>query len=117
MCERGYCSLTSASPICYRSRLFAPISRDSPSILFDFVDQTRKCAAHASTFGQQKVHLTLYHLTYRYDVTTSCIDRLSAIFARTNAPSANKDNTKPQSNEAAPSAASESQTSLTRVSL
>ena len=66
----------SAVPIVYRSHLFVPISRERPSFLLDLIDLTPVASLHS----QKKVHLTLYHLTYRYDVDAKWMDRLSTIF-------------------------------------
>ena len=79
--ERGFRSLTDASPIFYRSSLFAPISRESPSILFDFVDQSRKSLSQRNNIQQKNVYFTLYHLTHRYDVTSNWIDRFSGMIS------------------------------------
>jgi hypothetical protein len=75
--ERSFCRLNpSAVPIVYRSHLFVPISRESPSFLLDLIDLTPAASLHS----QKKVHLTLYHLTYRYDVDAKWIERLATIF-------------------------------------
>jgi hypothetical protein len=75
--ERSLCrSNPSAVPIVYRSHLFVPISRESPSFLLDLIDLTPATSLHS----QKKVHITLYHLTYRYDVDAKWIERLATIF-------------------------------------
>jgi hypothetical protein len=82
--DRAFRGLSaSASPIFYRSHLFAPISHESPSILFDFIDQTASCPKPHDTFRQRRLHFTLYHLTYRYDVDSKWIDRLTCMIGGT----------------------------------
>ena len=113
--ERGFRSLAAASPIFYRSRLFAPISRESPSILFDFVDQTSKMLGQRNNIQQHNVHLTLYHLTHRYDVTSNWIDRFSGMFSDKTGSTSEKDVPgKSRMNQAIPS---NDESCLTRVSV
>ena len=61
-----------ATPIFYRSHLFTPISRESPSFLIDLIN----VAPEKSTIDQKRIHLNLYHLTYRFNADSAWIERL-----------------------------------------
>jgi hypothetical protein len=73
---RCYSSAT-VVPILYRSHLFTPISHDSPSVLLDLINAPAN--GHSTGFVQKRIHFTLYHLSYRYDVDSSWIQRLSGL--------------------------------------
>ena len=75
--------MSSVSHILYRSHLFTPISRESPSILLDFTDLASTNAGEEG-FAQKKIQFTFYHLTYRYDVDSKWLDRCSAMFKHLN---------------------------------
>jgi hypothetical protein len=108
--ERSLCrSNPSAVPIVYRSHLFVPISRESPSFLLDLIDLTPA----ASLRSQKKVHITLYHLTYRYDVDSKWMERLATIFKEPKT-EADGEATVASSN---PSSHADGSSSLTRVRL
>lgn len=66
-------------PIIFRSQLFTPISQDTPSILLDFTDLS---APSKNAFQQRRVYFTFYHLTFRYNVDSNWVERLSAILPR-----------------------------------
>ena len=67
----------SVVPILFRSRLFTPISQDTPSILLDFTDLS---AFTKNRLQQRRAYLTIYHLTFRYNADSSWVDRLSTVF-------------------------------------
>lgn len=64
-----------ATPILYRSHLFSPISRSSPSLLFDLLN----VATEDPMLVQRNVYFTLYDTTYRYDYDSRWIHRLSSL--------------------------------------
>jgi len=68
-------------PILFRSQLFTPISQDTPSILLDFIDISIPTFTKKNNLQQRRLHLTIYHLTYRYEVDSDWIERLSVIFS------------------------------------
>jgi hypothetical protein len=61
----------SAGPILYRSRLYEPISRESPSILLDLLAQTG--GAHDDT-TRHNLYCTIYDLTYRHVDESKWVD-------------------------------------------
>jgi len=65
----------SVSPILFRSKLFPPISQDSPSLLFDYINLSSATPSTLNEFILKRVHLTMYHLTHRYDVDAKWIER------------------------------------------
>ena len=69
-------SEVSVVPILFRSQLFRPISQETPSILFDFIDTS---VPKKNSLQQRRVYLTIYHLTLRYDADSDWIERFSAI--------------------------------------
>ena len=69
----------SVVPILFRSQLFTPISQETPSILFDFVDLSAPSLMKKNGLRQRRVYLTIYHLTYRYDADSDWIKRLSVM--------------------------------------
>lgn len=71
----------SVAPIMFRSHFFTPISQDTPSILVDLVDISSHDTNTKDSLAQNRVHLTFYHITYRYDVDSNWIKWLSNIFA------------------------------------
>jgi len=68
-------------PILFRSQLFRPISQETPSILFDFVDTS---LPKKNSLQQRRVYLTIYHLTFRYDADSDWIERFSAMSSALN---------------------------------
>ncbi|KAL3915698.1 MAG: hypothetical protein SGILL_005523, partial [Bacillariaceae sp.] len=63
------------APLLFRSRMFTPISNETPSILIDFINDAAD--PEDSSLKQTSLHLTLYHLTSRYDVDSMWMSRLS----------------------------------------
>lgn len=61
----------SGQPILYRSKLFPAISHSSPSILLDVVGND----------GEKSVFFSLYHMTYRYNPTSSWLVNLQSFLA------------------------------------
>jgi autophagy-related protein 2 len=59
----------------FRSQMFTPISHETPSILLDLISSASDPAAEFP-LEQKSCHLTLYHLTFRYDVDSEWICRL-----------------------------------------
>lgn len=76
-------SQSSSLPLLFRSHMFTPISHETPSILFDIID-AKPTLDERSDLQQRRAHLTLYHVTYRYDVESKWIPRLSALFSNIN---------------------------------
>lgn len=68
-------------PILFRSHLFTPISHETPSILIDMINLTTDLSSTQKAFKQTRVHLTLYHLTFRYNVDSDWIQKLSNMCA------------------------------------
>jgi hypothetical protein len=67
------------APILYRSHLFTSISHESPTILFDYIDMSANAPTIRNGLVQKRLHVTLYHLTYRYDVNSKWIARVAGI--------------------------------------
>ena len=61
-------------PILYRSQIFTPICQDAPSLLVDLRD-----TESTVDFTQRQMHVTLYHLTFRYDVDSDWIEKLKGL--------------------------------------
>ena len=76
----GAFSEFSVVPIIFRSHLFTPISHEIPSILVDFIDLSSLGPGKTNSLRQNRIHLTLYHLTYRYNVDSDWIKRLLNLF-------------------------------------
>ncbi|KAG7364638.1 autophagy-related protein C terminal domain containing protein [Nitzschia inconspicua] len=72
-------SLNPGVPLLFRSRMFTPISNETPSILFDVINSSS--SGEKNGIKQKRVHLTLYHITYRYDVESTLIPRLSGLLS------------------------------------
>jgi hypothetical protein len=70
----------SVVPIIFRSHLFTPISHETPSILVDFIDLSSLGPGKTNSLRQNRIHLTLYHLTYRYDADSDWTERLLNLF-------------------------------------
>jgi len=66
----------SVTPIIFRSYFFTPLSHNTPSILIDLIDLSSLALEEKKLLRQNRIHLTLYHLTYRYDVDSDWIERL-----------------------------------------
>lgn len=62
------------SPLLYRSQIFTPICQDAPSVLVDVRD-----TGSTSGLSQRQVNVTFYHLTFRYDVDSDCIEQLKGL--------------------------------------
>ena len=67
------------SPLIYRSHLFTPISHDTPSLLMDFIDPSSGSPQRAKEFIQKRVHVTAYHLTYRYNLESEWMKDVSKL--------------------------------------
>lgn len=67
------------SPVLYRSQLFNPICDGAPSILLDFRDLKDENLVSSQWLTQRQLYLTLYHLTYRYNVDSDWIERVKQI--------------------------------------
>lgn len=67
------------TPILYRSRLFSPISRHSPSILIDIINPNVAASQDIDKLVHKNVHVTLYDMTYRYDFDSGWMERLKSI--------------------------------------
>lgn len=65
------------TPILYRSQIFTPICQGAPSFMFDLRDTTSVSVAQG--FTQRQVYLTMYHLTFRYDIDSDWIKRVKNI--------------------------------------
>lgn len=78
----GFFRSGSVSPIFFRSKLFPPISQDSPSLLFDYINLSSDTPSTLNDFILKRVHLTMYHLTHRYDVDAKWIGRLKELLPR-----------------------------------
>jgi len=74
-------SKVSVVPILFRSQMFTPISQETPCILLDFIDLSGPTFIRKNKLLQRRIHLTVYHLTYRYDADSLWADRLLAIFS------------------------------------
>jgi autophagy-related protein 2 len=72
-------SKVSVVPILFRSKLFTPISQETPSILLDFIDASESNLTIKNNLRQRRIYFTLYHLTYRYDADSNWIERLSDV--------------------------------------
>lgn len=72
-------SEVSVVPIFFRSQLFTPISQETPSILFDFIDLSASNIAKAKKLLQRRVYFTVYHLTFRYNADSDWIERFSDV--------------------------------------
>lgn len=68
-----------AAPVLYRSHLFTSISHESPSFLLDFIDMSANSTNGKNGFAQKRLHVTLYHLTYRYDIDSKWMKRLARL--------------------------------------
>jgi len=66
----------SVMPIIFRSYFFTPLSHNTPSILIDLIDLSSLDLEKKNSLRQNRIHLTLYHLTYRYDADSDWIERL-----------------------------------------
>lgn len=106
---RCYSNAT-VSPLLYRSHLFTPISQDTPSVLLDFIDPSSDSSNRLSEFVQKRVHLTLYHLTHRYDVDSKWMERMSSLIPQRESHSVDNSTEKPMDDE------SDRIPSMTRVS-
>ena len=62
-----------AYPLFYRSQLFAPLSPESPALLFDAVSSNDESSENESEWN---VHFTMYSITHRYDVESEWLNRL-----------------------------------------
>ncbi|KAL3925125.1 MAG: hypothetical protein SGILL_000613 [Bacillariaceae sp.] len=72
------CSSEFTAPLLFRSHMFTPISQDTPSVLLDIIDMS-SVPSGEDISKQKSVYLTVYHLTYRYDVDsqwTQCLMNL-----------------------------------------
>jgi hypothetical protein len=65
------------SPILYRSHLFTPISHEAPSLLLDFIGLSADSSR--TGYSHKRVHLTLYHLAFRYDVDSKWVQDLLSL--------------------------------------
>mmetsp|Transcript_22399 Transcript_22399/g.55399 ORF Transcript_22399/g.55399 Transcript_22399/m.55399 type:complete len:1910 (-) Transcript_22399:166-5895(-) len=68
-----------AAPILFRSQMFSPMSRESPSILLDYIETTAEKSSRSRSSGGKRVHFTLYHLTHRFDVDSKWTKRLADV--------------------------------------
>lgn len=82
-CIRSY-SRTAVLPILFRSHLFTPISHETPSVLIDLIDLSTDPSGGRTDFKQKRIYLTLYHLTFRYNVDSDWIEKLSQLFSVAN---------------------------------
>lgn len=78
--DRSICSNASATPIIYRSHLFSPISRESPSILFDMINV--EASSVTNDVIHRNVQVTIYDTTYRYCFEPGWIERIRSLFPR-----------------------------------
>ena len=81
--QRAKITNQSATPILYRSHLFKPLSRESPSILLDVTFQ-EDYSSETEKASRQSVYCTMYDITYRHNVDSKWLDRLKQIFERLN---------------------------------
>ena len=65
-----------ASPILYRSQLFAPLSPESPSILVDVLRPDGDVDR-----GEWNVHFTVYNMTYRCDLESRWLYHLNKLLS------------------------------------
>jgi len=79
--QRIKCADKSARPILYRSHLFKPLSRDSPSILIDLLFQ-KDASSSNEVSTRQSLHCTVYDITYRHDDESDWIEKLKRMTAR-----------------------------------
>jgi len=79
--HRIKCGDKSTNPIFYRSHLFKPLSRDSPSILVDLLFQSDK---HSSIEGNTRhsLHCTIYDITYRHSDDSNWIKNFKKMMGR-----------------------------------
>jgi hypothetical protein len=82
-CIRSY-SQTTVMPILFRSHLFTPISHGTPSVLIDLIDLSTGQTHSQTAFQQKRIYLTLYHLTFRYNVDSDWIKDMSQLFTMSN---------------------------------
>lgn len=64
-----------ATPILYRSHLFSPMSRKSPSMLLDLLNMS----ADTPDLIQNNVYFTVYDATYRHSYDSQWMKRLASI--------------------------------------
>ncbi|KAL3941096.1 MAG: hypothetical protein SGBAC_004503 [Bacillariaceae sp.] len=80
-----------AAPILFRSQMFSPMSRESPSILFDYIETTSEKSCRNRRSEGKRVHLNLYHLTHRFDVDSKWTKRLGDVLPSRTAKKAETD--------------------------
>lgn len=74
--QRGTChSGSRATPILYRSHLFAPISRKSPCVLLDLLN----VSMDKQEIAQKNIYFTIYDTTYRHSYDSRFLTRLASI--------------------------------------
>ena len=103
--QRLKCTDCSAQPVLYRSHLFKPLSRESPSVLVDLLFRNEDSTESEAT-GPQSLHCTLYDITYRHSDDSTWMDDLKSTI--------NRLSSKNDENISAP-VNNESRESLTRV--
>ena len=69
------------TPILYRSQIFTPICQEAPSFLVDIRDLT---SGSRGGLIQKQVHMTLYHLSFRYDVDSRWVEGLKNLLPSSN---------------------------------
>lgn len=69
-------SVSVASPILYRSQLFAPLSPESPSILVDVLRPNGDVDS-----GEWNAHFTVYNMTYRCDLESRWLFHLNELLS------------------------------------
>ena len=102
------------SPILYRSHMFNPISHATPSLVLDILNFPAVTRTW-NRLAQTRIHLTLYHLTYRYDVDSDWMQRVHNLIPAT--PSQNESTLASASARNSSKQKAETERSLTRVSI